>query len=241
MNFKIAEITSWYKTVSGNINAQLIIDTINRSFHAARDQNIVYIGPYCLMKGIMSKSYNFNSFYISSDKNADIKAEICSLPFSESSVDCVILVNTLDTEENPHAVFREIDRILTDDGKLIIAGFNKVSFLGFYSSLPLKSIFKHKNYISISRLSDWMSLLSYDVKHVFNINKIPPVVNNKVIKYLSFLNNNIFSKINYFGNSYVFIARKKTYKHIAIKNWHKKNNIILGKFSKPAINHNYEK
>ena len=169
MNFKIAEITSWYKTVSGNINAQLIIDTINRSFHASHDQNIVYIGPYCLMKEIISKNYNFNSFYISLEKNADIKAEIRSLPLSESSVDCVILVNTLDAEENPHAVFREVDRILTDDGKLIITGFNKVSFLGLYSSLPLKSIFKHKNYLSINRLSDWMSLLSYDVKHIFNI------------------------------------------------------------------------
>jgi len=44
MNFKIEEITSWYKTASGNINAQLIIDTVNRSFHASHDQNILYIG-----------------------------------------------------------------------------------------------------------------------------------------------------------------------------------------------------
>jgi ubiquinone/menaquinone biosynthesis C-methylase UbiE len=193
------------------------------------------------MKEIISKNYNFNSFYISLDKNADIKAKIHSLPFQESTVNCVILVNTLDTEESPHAVFREVDRILTDDGKLIISGFNKISFLGLCSFLPLKSIFRHKKYISISRLSDWMSLLSYDVKYIFNVNKIPPVASNKIIKYLNFLNNNIFSKINYFGNSYIFIARKRTYKHIAIKNWHKQNNIILGKFSKPAINHNYEK
>ena len=241
MNFKISEISAWYKTASGKINAQLIIDTVNNAFHASHDQNIIYIGPYSLMKEIISKNYNFNSFYISLDKNADIKAKIHSLPFQESTVNCVILVNTLDTEESPHAVFREVDRILTDDGKLIISGFNKISFLGLCSFLPLKSIFRHKKYISIGRLSDWMSLLSYDVKYIFNVNKIPPVASNKIIKYLNFLNNNIFSKINYFGNSYIFIARKRTYKHIAIKNWHKQNNIILGKFSKPAINHNYEK
>ena len=93
------------------------------------------------MKEIISKNYNFNSFYISLDKNADIKAKIHSLPFQESTVDCVILVNTLDTEENPHAVFREVDRILTDDGKLIISGFNKISFLGLCSFSAFKIYF----------------------------------------------------------------------------------------------------
>jgi hypothetical protein len=86
-----------------------------------------------------------------------------------------------------------------------------------------------------------MSLFSYDVSSITNLNKIPPVRNKKILKTLSFLNNNILSKINYFGNSYVIYAKKNTYKFIAIKNWHKKNNIILGKFSKPAVNNNYEK
>ena len=107
--------------------------------------------------------------------------------------------------------------------------------------MPINTIFRNKNYLDISRLSDWMSLFSYDVKQVFNINKIPPLKNKKIIKYLAFFNNNIFSKINYFGNSYVFFASKKTYKFISVKDWHKRDNIILGKFSKSIIQNNYEK
>ena len=39
----------------------------------------------------------------------------------------------------------------------------------------------------------------------------------------------------------VYNYPKKTFKYISVKNWHKKNNIILGKFSKPVIHNNYEK
>ena len=106
--------------------------------------------------------------------------------------------------------------------------------------MPFKSIFKNKNYISISRLLDWMSFFSYEVKQVFNINKIPPLKNNKILKYLQFLNNRHFSKINLFGNCYVIYSNKKTYKYISVKNWHKKNNIVLGKFSKPIIHNNFD-
>ena len=188
----------------------------------------------------MNDNYSFNSFFISSFNNADIKAEIQKLPFQDASIDFVVLIHSLDMDDNPHAAFREIDRVLADDGKIIVAGFNRSSFLGIYSFLPINSIFRNKNYLSISRLSDWMSLFSLEVKQIFNINKIPPLKNKHVMNYLTFLNNNIFSKINYFGNSYIFFASKKTYKFISVKDWHKRNNIIIGKFTKPIIQNNYE-
>ena len=105
------------------------------------------------------------------------------MPFQESSIDCVVLIHSLDTQDDPHTAFREIDRVLTDDGIMITIGFNRKSFLGFYSLMPFKSIFKNKNYISISRLLDWMSLFSYEVKQVLNINKMPPLQSSKIIKY----------------------------------------------------------
>ena len=240
MNFKFSEIDKWYKTKAGNINAKLILRTINKLFYTSYDKNILYFGPKNIIKKISEENYNFNSIYISSAKDADINSEIQKLPFQESSIDCTVLIHSLDIDENPHAVFREIDRVLKDDGEIIIAGFNRISFLGIYGFMPIKSIFRKKRYVGINRLSDWMSLFSYEIKQVVNINKIPPAKSIKIIKYLKFLNNNIFSKINYFGNSYIFFAKKKTSRFILSKNWHKKDNIILGKFSKPVIHNSYE-
>lgn len=241
MNFKFSEINKWYETRSGIINATIIIDSINRVLKISNDKKILYLGQYSIISKIMNFNGNFYSYYLSDAENADIKGELKNLPFEESSIDCIILIHSLDYEEDPHAVFREIDRVLKEDGEVIISGFNKISFLGIFSILPLKSIFRNKKYITISRLSDWMKLFSYDIKHILNINKIPPFKNQKLINFFNFLNNSVFSKINFFGNSYIFFANKKTYKYISVRNWHKKNNIILGKFTKPIVHNNYEK
>ena len=240
MNFKNSELSKWYNTKSGIINSKEIISTVDKIFSVDFEKNILYFGEYSVVKKIMEKNQSFNSYYVSLSEKSDVNAELNKLPFQESSIDCAILIHSLDTQYNPHSAFREIDRILADDGKMIIIGFNRKSLLGIYSLMPFKSIFKNKNYISISRLLDWMSLFSYEVKQVFNINKIPPLKNNKILKYLQFLNNSIFSKINLFGNCYVIYSNKKTYKYISVKNWHKKNNIVLGKFSKPIIHNNFD-
>ena len=241
MNFKSSEINNWYESKSGKINKKLIVETINKLFLLSYDKNIIYVGPSLVIKKLMSENYNFNSFYISSSEGSDLNAELQKLPFKDSSVDCFVLIHSLEMDKNPHAVFREIDRVLTEDGQLIMVGFNRSSFLGLYSFLPIRSIFRNKNYIKINRLLDWMSLFSYDIKHIFSINKIPPIKNIKILNYFLFLNKSPFNKINFFGNNYVILAKKKTYKFISIRNWHKQNNIILGKFSKPVIHNNYEK
>ena len=240
MNFNISEINSWYKTEAGKINKDLVVDSINNIILDRYDRSILYIGPSDITKKIMKKDKSFNSFFVSTSKYSDIRAEIENLPFQKSSIDLVVLVHSLEINKNPHAVFREINRILVDDGEIIITSFNKMSFIGLFYYLPIDSIFKNKSYISIGRLEDWSKLFSYEINRIMNINKIPPFENKKILKYLSFLNNTIFCKINFFGNSYILHAKKNTYKFISLKNWHKKNNIILGKFSKPMIHNNYE-
>ncbi len=241
MNFNISEIDKWYETEAGKINGNLVSCYINKIIKDKLDKHILYIGPHNIIKKIMQDNLSFNSFYISTTNSCDIKAEIQKLPLKESSIDCAVLIHSLETNNNPHAAFREIDRVLAEDGEIILASFNKMSFIGLINIFRLDTIFKNKSYISISRLEDWAKLFSYEINRIFNINKIPPFKNKKILKYLSFLNNSVFSKANFFGSTYIMYAKKNTYKFISLKNWHKKNNIILGKFSKPMIHNNYEK
>ena len=241
MNFSTEEINKWYETEAGKINGNLVTCSVNKIIKDKLNSDILYIGPSNIVKEIMHDNLSFRSFYISSSSNCDIKAEIQKLPLKESSVDCVVLIHSLETNKNPHAAFREIDRVLTEDGEIILVSFNKMSFIGLINIFRIDTIFKNKSYISISRLEDWAKLFSYEIYKILNINKIPPFKNEKILKYLSFLNNSIFSKANFFGNTYIMYIKKKTYKFISLKNWHKKNNIVLGKFSKPVIHNNYEK
>ncbi len=52
------------------------------------------------------------------------------LPFAEKSVDACLLSHTLAYAANPHRILREVDRVLIDDGWLVISGFNPFSLLG---------------------------------------------------------------------------------------------------------------
>ncbi|MDY6992223.1 MAG: methyltransferase domain-containing protein, partial [Pseudomonadota bacterium] len=54
------------------------------------------------------------------------------LPFSQDSLDVVILPHILEFEDNPHKVLREIQRILIPEGHVVLLGFNPFSLWGIY-------------------------------------------------------------------------------------------------------------
>jgi len=86
------------------------------------------------------------------------------LAIRTDSVDAVLLPHTLELSAEPHAVLREVQRILRPDGKLIILGFNPYSGWGMRHQLSIKGypegIFR---YISKRRLADWLHLLNLRV------------------------------------------------------------------------------
>ena len=101
MNFNISEINSWYKTEAGKINKDLVVDSINNIILDRYDRSILYIGPSDITKKIMKKDKSFNSFFVSTSKYSDVKAEIENLPFQKSSIDLVVLVHSLEINKDP--------------------------------------------------------------------------------------------------------------------------------------------
>ena len=65
---------------------------------------------------------------------ADIAARLAHLPIASDSVDAVLLPHTLEFETDPYTVLREVDRILTGEGKLLLLGFSPLSLWGLRSA-----------------------------------------------------------------------------------------------------------
>ena len=65
-----------------------------------------------------------------------IVGEADSLPIETHSVDVVIMPHTLEFEENPHQVLREVDRVLRPEGIILLMGFNPWSFWHLPRFLP---------------------------------------------------------------------------------------------------------
>jgi SAM-dependent methyltransferase len=90
---------------------------------------------------------------------ADVRCKTSELAIASDSVDAILLPHTLEFESDPHAVLREVERVLVSEGQLLVLGFSPVgtwalrhrlSEVGFPPGLA--------RFISERRLRDWLAL-----------------------------------------------------------------------------------
>lgn len=95
-----------------------------------------------------------------------------ALPIASESIDLLVLPHVLEFCSDPHQVLREAQRVLRPDGKLMVSGFNPVSFWGarqlFMRPLPSRLsrayLPQEGQFISAPRLRDWCKLLSFEIE-----------------------------------------------------------------------------
>lgn len=104
---------------------------------------------------------------------AALQTDAAALPFPEASLDLVLLPHVLDSHSDPHAVLREVARVLVPGGRVVISGFNPVSLWGlrqgceqlchrFNLGTPLLP--RSLDFIGSRRLRDWLRLLHFEVE-----------------------------------------------------------------------------
>jgi SAM-dependent methyltransferase len=89
-----------------------------------------------------------------------VLGELHNLPIETDSIDCVLLPHVLDYSDRPHAILREVDRVLTAHGHVAILGFKPGGFWGLRrlirgAELPPEA----DHLVAERRLRDWLQLL----------------------------------------------------------------------------------
>ena len=132
-------------------------------------------------------------------------APLDTLPFRSDSIDAILLPHTLEVVEDPYAVLREAERVLTGEGCLMICGFNP--FSGWGARRVFGQYFGRRAFppdtqrmLSERRLRDWVALLGFDV--------------DSVLGYLGFLPltggaNEIQPRRSLTAGAYLLKARKR--------------------------------
>ncbi|MBT7334068.1 MAG: methyltransferase domain-containing protein [Gammaproteobacteria bacterium] len=88
-----------------------------------------------------------------------------ALPFRSNSIDGIILHHALELTSDPRVALREVCRVLSPGGRLIIVGFNPWSLLGIrrlYAHFFNDSLSNHC-LINPLRLFDWLTLLGFEL------------------------------------------------------------------------------
>jgi SAM-dependent methyltransferase len=99
---------------------------------------------------------------------AQARVDPAALPFPARSVDAVLLPHTLETVPSPHTLLREVARVLSDRGRLLMVGFNPWSLLGLRRRLGLapRALPSQAHFYSAGRVTDWLTLLDFEISAV---------------------------------------------------------------------------
>ena len=95
---------------------------------------------------------------------ADLIARASQLPIASDSLDAVLLPHTLESATDPYAVVREVDRVLTGEGQLLILGFRPFSLWGLRGRMARAGFPPGiKRLLPERQVRDWLRLLGYEV------------------------------------------------------------------------------
>jgi SAM-dependent methyltransferase len=139
----------------------------------------------------------------------DIMANFDALPFLEKSFDVCLLAHLFDFNDDPHQLLREVDRVMMEDGYLILTGFNPLSLMTLVRYAPTigrKPLYKGRCFMPM-RIKDWLSVLNYEVIQSDIFSTLPPI---KGLRPHSALSQWLSYRQSWIGGVYFIVARKRT-------------------------------
>jgi SAM-dependent methyltransferase len=164
-----------------------------------------------------------------SDRPAPIRSRTDAMAVASDSVDAVLLPHTLEYEPEPHEILREVERILTGEGHLVIFGFRPLSSWG------MRHFFARDGFppglerlIGERRLRDWLKLLGFEIidarRYLFTLpwGSSPPSNHSFVERAGEYI-------WPMFAGGYVLKARKRVYAVTPIRpRWRLKPKVVGG-------------
>src|SRR5579862_8685912 len=93
---------------------------------------LLQVGAWGPARHLLDGARTQHTTLLAPEMSADVTlcAPLDSLPFRSDSIDAIFLPHTLELVEDPYAVLREAERVLTGEGCLMICGFNPFSGWG---------------------------------------------------------------------------------------------------------------
>lgn len=129
-------------------------------------RHILQIGEWGRGQRLLSSAQMLHHAVLSANSGLDVQAlvDFDQLPIMTRTVDAVVLPHTLEFVRSPHTLLREVGRILTDRGRLVILGFNPWSLWGLRERLGLRyrAFPAGARFYSDGRLCDWLALLDLE-------------------------------------------------------------------------------
>ena len=158
-----------------------------------------------------------------------LRSRTDSLAIASDAVDAVLLPHTLEYEPDPHEILREVGRILSGEGHLVVLGFRPFSSWGLRHLLAGQGFPPGlERMIGEARLRDWLKLLGFEVvdarRYLFTLPWGSVVPSSG-----SFLERSGESLWPLFAGGYLVKARKRIYTLTPVRpRWRRRPAVVGG-------------
>ncbi len=220
------QLQNWYASHLGSAILQEIKSVLDRILPNVFGFQGLQVGQLSTNINLLESAGLHRKLILSNstqNNEVDISGDAMHLPIASDTMNLVILPHSLEFCNDPHQVLRETDRILCQDGQLLIIGFNPYSLFGLrhFAMSWRKSIPWNGGFYSRGRLIDWLSLLSFRIQTEETFFLRAPI-NARSILHKSGVVEKAQPWIGFLGGVYVLHARKQTIPMSAVRNkWHR--------------------
>lgn len=205
-------LRDWYRRPTG----QMLLDAVERQFERLLPRmfgyHAAFVGEPWAAERLLAPTHIRHRAVLgpSPGDGASVCARPESLPFEADSVDLVVLFHALELSPDPHAVLREVHRVLIPNGHLILVAFNP------YSSWGLARVLRRGryapwqgHYYGPRRLKDWLLLLGLDLVDARSLFFRPPLQGSRLQQRLRFLERALPRVLPFAGAVNLLVAGKR--------------------------------
>ena len=140
----------------------------------------------------------------------NLLAEPELLPLANQSVNLILMPHALDFATDAHELLREVSRVITPEGHVIITGFNPISLWGLRRIIARRSspVPWCGQFYRSGRVQDWLTLLGFELVAGSMCYYRPPCRARRLREYLQFLETMGHRWWPLLGAVYILVARK---------------------------------
>jgi len=206
-------VENWKQLTNGEMLLKQTQQRVNDYLPHCFGYHLLKLGRLSSLLDTSNSSISHQINCAASGKDIGLLADLHQLPLQDSSVDLCILAHELDFSSDPHQLLREIDRVLTLDGTLILSGYNPISLFGLRSLLKPKRPQTARLFL-LSRVLDWLYLLGFEVQQKKHFDFLGGAINGSVSSAIENIGQGYLSC---FCSVYFIVAKKRSLPMTPIK------------------------
>jgi SAM-dependent methyltransferase len=230
-------LDAWFNAPLGMMLLEQERAAVARSLECAFGLHCLQVGSWGAPDTFLSLARTRRAALVATagTAGAALIAEPSALALQSDSVDVILLPHTLEIARDPHEVLREVARVLTGEGELLVLGFEP---LGGWS---LRNTFTRggsppglARTISAQRLADWLKLTGFEVGQTERFLYVPPVSSLQSSRAAGFFERMGRRAWPRFSGAYLLNARKRVYSMTPVRLRNRLRTAVIGGLTEPA-------